>query len=306
MKPAIILFFSFLVHPCFAQNEMSGIVFGSTSGQPVAYATIRSALTQMAIDTDEGGAFNIVANKYDTLIISCIGYKEKRVSLYFLNSIDTIYLEESPVTLDEIIVEDAETMVLGILDKKFGSSRVGGAYAERSEIVTLIEIPDHVRHYRVKEVFIKARRFDESNPIRLHLYSVNDHGLPDEELLKESTIIKKENFDKKTGVITVDIRKQNILLGEESFFVGIQWITDNEVKWPTGPEIIQTKKVPRILSYYRSTNPLCNECWNAYNHRSIVLYPDGKKPGYGGPLKGNPLNMCASAEIELIEIDDIE
>lgn len=298
MRSITIFLFCFLVQPALAQYELSGIIINQTTRQPVPYATIRSVQTGVVVDSDEKGVFRITAFKQDTLVIRCIGYKEKRILSDSRTGGDTIYMEENPVMLDEVFVGRSETRIFGILNKKFGSSRVGGSSAERSEIVTLIEIPDSARLFRINKVFIKARRFDRDNPIRLRIYSINADGLPGEELLKESVIISKNNFDRKKQVILVDVQKQNILLRGESFFVGIQWITEKRVKWPTGPEIIQTTQVSKILSYYRDANQTCNECWYANNFQSIIFYPEGKKPGIGGPMKGNPLNACAAAEIE--------
>lgn len=296
MKAIIFLSFSLCPFSIFAQTVIRGTLC-SQKLEAIPYVSIQLLDKKIGTDADIGGRFELTCWPDDSLLITCIGYRDTIVSAGYFTTNDTLFLSQNAYTLDEIVLGKSVIQTDGIADKKFASSVVSGTLKERLEVVTKIEIPQKLKKFRINRIFIKARKFDGNNPIRLHIYSINDQGMPEDELLKQSVILTKNNFRK--GLITVDVTEQNINLDGASFFVGIQWITDKSVKWPTGPEIVQTLKEPRILSYYRSTSH--DNYWYSYNFNSMVIYPDDRSTGIRGSINGNPLNMCASAEIEIYQ-----
>ncbi|MEO7314043.1 MAG: carboxypeptidase-like regulatory domain-containing protein [Ginsengibacter sp.] len=298
------LLLSFLLLPSlssFTQGVfIKGVIYSKGGKLPVSYATIQLSGTKNIIDSDENGYFEIFANsEKDSLLITCIGFKSYTIPVRYFKDTDSVFLEENFLKMDEVHIKNPVLKTFGIVNEKMGSSRIGGTSAGRSELTTLIEIPTSIESYYISKVFIRGKRFREENPVRLHIYAVNENGLPGEELLKKQVIIAKQFFDTKNNIITIDVKDQNILLENVSFFVGIEWITSIKVKFGTGPEIIQTDKASKLLSYYRPF-PGYNNSWYAHYSKNggLLIYENGELPGIvTSPTKGNPLNMCASAEI---------
>lgn len=290
-------FFFTFYHYSFAQEILiKCTIFSNESHLFIPYATVQIVNKRNTIDANEKGYFEITANKEDSLIISCIGFEKLIMPVNNVQNADSLFLIESFLRLDEVIIKNPTVFTFGIVNEKQGSSRSGGSQAERSEMTTLIEIPKTIESYRISKVFIKGKDFKEENPVRLHIYTVKENGLPGEELLKKEIILSKGEND--TKIITIDVKDQNIILEKASFFVGVQWMTSTKVKLFTGPEIIQTYKVSKVLSYYRPC-PNIEDCWYISYPNKVLLFLNGKLPAIGTPpSKGNPLNMCASAEIE--------
>ena len=277
---------------------IKGTVLSNENNQFIPYATAQIINTQNIVDGDESGYFEITANKDDSLLISCIGFEQLIIPVSYFKDKNSIVLKENYLKMDDVIVKNPVSYTFGIVNEKMGSSRSGGSEAARSELTTLIEIPKPIESYRISKVFIKGKKFEEENSIRLHIYAVNENGLPGEELLKKPMIIKKEEFNNNNKIITIDVKDQNIILENASFFIGVQWMTSVKVKPFIGPEIIQTYKESKILSYYRQTT-FNKNYWQVQYKDAILVFVDGKLPAKGTrPSKGNPLNMCASAEIE--------
>lgn len=299
---SIFLFFFLTSLSSFDQgNLIKGFICSNKEKLSVPYASIQLTGTLTIVDCDENGYFEITSkDESDSLTITCIGYKDLTIPVNYFKKVDSVFLEENFVKMDEVHIKNPVLKTFGIVNEKMGSSRIGGTYAERSELTTLIEIPTSIESYYISKVFIRGKRFREENPVRLHLYAVNENGLPGDELLKKQVIIAKQAFDTKSNIITIDVKDQNILLENVSFFVGIEWITSTKVKFGTGPEIIQTNKVSKLLSYYRPIKGFNNSWYSDYSkYGGLIIYENGKLPGIvTGPVKGNPLNMCASAEIE--------
>lgn len=299
MKYALTLNIFFLsFFGCFAQtNLIKGFIFSEKEHEVISFATVQIIGTSVILDADEKGYFEINAGRADdSLRITSIGYESSIVSVDYFKKADTVYLNAKYLQMDEVVIKNSDIRNFGILNEKMGSSSTGGSEAERSELTTLIEIPQEIEFYRISKIFIKGKRFSSENPIRLHIYTVDKNGLPGEELLKKPVIITDEQFGK-DNIITIEVKDQNIILENVSFFVGVQWMSSLRVKLFTGPEIIQTFKVPEIFSYYRSKLTTKNYWYTRYKN-SIQVFVDGRLPSIGVPGKGNPLNMCASADVE--------
>ncbi|HEX2847798.1 MAG TPA: TonB-dependent receptor [Chitinophagaceae bacterium] len=86
----------------FAQNTVHGKVTSST-GDPVAGASVVVKGTSVGTTTDEGGNYSISANKGAVLVISSINYDTKEVAVGNSNTID-LQLSPSGGSLGEVVV----------------------------------------------------------------------------------------------------------------------------------------------------------------------------------------------------------
>jgi len=286
-----VLGFIFFISSKGQQISISSNVFDRDSKICIPFVSVQVSNTLRFRDTDEKGFFEIMGNSSDTLIISCIGYESTRLPLSQIRLNDSCFLIKKIITLHEIVSSKPSSKIFGILNEKQGRSCSGGSEAERTEIATLIEIPDSIKMYKVSKIFIKGRDFKESNPVRVHIYGVDNNGLPGNELLIKEIIIK--NYEDNNKTISIDVKDQGIFLGQTSFFVGIQWITSQKVKLFTGPEIFETFKVKKLLTYRRALSLNGNK-WYGWYKTSFISYPNNNPPP-----DDTPINVLASAEIEI-------
>jgi hypothetical protein len=160
-------------------------------------------------------------------------------------------------------------------------------------VATLIEVPETVGFYRISKILIKGRDFGSNNPLRLHIYAVDSNGLPGKTLLSRDIVITSKE-DKK-NINTVELKDQNIFIEEGSFFVGLQWLGTQKQRTFIGPELYETFRKDKLFTYRRNLGRN-NDKWYGWYDKSIVFFPGGVVPE-----KAVPINVVASAEIEVFE-----
>lgn len=147
----------------------------------------------------------------------------------------------------------------------------------------------------------KQTRSSADMPLRLHIYSVGENGLPDKELLKQQIVISENEH--KDGVISINVKNQNIFIEKASFFIGLQFIRVGNIDIPKGRKndigIGETSRIAKRLSFHRGR--VFNYQWYSYNETGVLIPSNivGGKATIPIPLKGNPCNLLASAEIEV-------
>jgi len=132
MKNGITLLFLFSSFCFSAQLNYQGTVKDSKTKQPIPFCGIAFKGKAQGCISNEEGVFQLNSqNKTDTLLISCIGYKRKRLALNaFLND-PVIFLEVSEFNLEEVVIYDKddflyeifETCRKKIVDSKLNTSK---------------------------------------------------------------------------------------------------------------------------------------------------------------------------------------
>lgn len=119
----------------YGQQTVTSTLLDLNTEQPIAFATIQFNYKSGVISNDNG-EFNMTIKRSvkltDSLMISCLGYEEKRIALLnFDNS--NIYLTPKTVDLSEILVTNKNYTIDEILDKiKDGlSTNYDFGYAKR-------------------------------------------------------------------------------------------------------------------------------------------------------------------------------
>ncbi|MCX7954575.1 MAG: carboxypeptidase-like regulatory domain-containing protein [Bacteroidales bacterium] len=89
------------------KNKVKGIVISQKEKKPVALANVRIKDTPFGTSTDDKGKFEFsFPNRHlkDTLLITCLGYKDEYIPISSLNLKEVIYveLEDSLILLSEI------------------------------------------------------------------------------------------------------------------------------------------------------------------------------------------------------------
>jgi len=257
MKLKFIVFILFIVlalnNFVHAQSGIKGLVRDEMTLNPVEFATIVIQNRDVGVYSSVNGNFSIDRYKYndmDSLVISSIGYKTKKIGIRSteLGSI-SILLKPLVLDLDEVTVKSKrirryKNKKLGVNKNKTNdsfSSRISSTY----EFAVLIPNDKGYDGF-FKSIEIYITQFDHNeDPFRLNLYSLDTIcKCPGESLLRSSQYIKKAE----KGWNSISIEDQLINLPGNGFFISyerlslnsnpklkaqhhsIGWIKDDDVK----------------------------------------------------------------------------
>jgi hypothetical protein len=284
--------------------NLKGRIYDFTTKSPIPFASIQIKKQKLFLDTDQNGNYNIDLDLKDSVVISCVGYYDIVLSVNKVIDKDSIFLKEKFEELEAVTVINKQSNIVGIIDEKQQRSHFGENGSDRYEMGTLIESHLSSRPYRINKILVKQKNFNFDAPFQIHLYSVNKQNMPDKELLKNQIIVANPNIV--DGKIVVDIKNQNLIYDEGSFFISIQFLTSIKVNAKKGIDygIGETYKIDKPLTYRRLLY-LENYRWfNEYENCVVfpsndmeiekIIFWDGRK----NKNFGRPINMLVSAEIQ--------
>ena len=114
-----VLFILFIAKSFQAQESISAKLIDSTTQNPIPYVTISFNKTSGVI-TNENGDFLLYLNKKvettDSLFISCLGYKNKRIGLEKFND-SIIVLSNKSIELKEVLLSNENYSIEEIIEK---------------------------------------------------------------------------------------------------------------------------------------------------------------------------------------------
>ena len=295
MYKVITTFFSFFIvfNSQSQVIEIKKTISDSKTKITIAYATIQILNSQKYLDADFNGKFNLLVDNNDSIEISCIGFEKTKFKVSDILKRDTLYIKNISKTMETVYIGKFEKKIIGTVNEKSNTSSTGGNIAARTEFAMLIDVPTDIKAYRISKIYIKGKKFKEENPVRLHIYDTDINGLPGKELLNKERIITNNDADGKT--VTIDLLDQEIILKKSTFFVSIQWITSDKVKIFTGPEIYETYKNSKQLTFRRQQNIKNNTWCGNFKKNMMIFYPSVN------PENDTPVNIMTSAEIEILE-----
>ncbi|MEI7585481.1 carboxypeptidase-like regulatory domain-containing protein [Runella sp.] len=244
MKLIVVYFISLL--PVFSQKKLSGQVISQQKGVSIPFAIITDEHRKWGISSNENGQFIIEnSNLGDTLFVSCLGFFDTRLPVSQWKEPMKIILQEKPINLPEIIVENnRKKHQLWLGSKQETTTLVTGQFT----YATIQEMALLVPNYTQSEGFIQKVGYwiggvgKHKTPFRIRIYK-NEKGMPGDDLLQENLVVharsRKSWFD-------VDISKYNISIPENGFFVAMEWINSNNPKY--GYDVIWPNK--KVITYY--------------------------------------------------------
>ncbi len=292
-----------LAQLCYGQQEnISGTVYSAAGKKAISYATIHTALSRKYFDTDEHGRFSLSLSLNDTVTFSCIGFRSYSIAVKDFDKIkDGVFLEDVVYSLPDVIVSNDPPLMIGIGTLAQTRSFAGADMSDSYEIATLMEAPV-AKSFRVNRIYFKQKNYSPERKLRLHLYTVDENGAPGTEILKQQVVLSEKNFEK--GELLIDVTDQNIIIEAKHFFVGLQWITITNAAIPKGIKndigIAETTRTDKRLTFRRGN--MLDHTWYAQYESGIYIPVDAK--GTKGvspiPLRGNPVNILASAEITIL------
>ncbi|HVZ57696.1 MAG TPA: TonB-dependent receptor plug domain-containing protein [Chitinophagaceae bacterium] len=146
-----------------------GQVRDAASGQPVAGATIRLEPGGWSTSSNDAGTFLLPPDRGDTLVISCIGYGSRRLSLAdFHADRGLVELTPSPVYLREVVLgndqagPERQVSRLDIATRNLSNSQ------EALQIIPGVFIGQHQGGGKAEQIFLRGFDCDHGTDIALY------------------------------------------------------------------------------------------------------------------------------------------
>lgn len=271
-----------------SQANVELCVVDDSTHEPLPYATVHFTNKNEGFYCDKQGKLKLSAAIGDTIVVTYTGYVEGKVTKFPETTL-VVRLQRKTYSLPEFIVktyhEKGKPKEVGY-HKKPKSFFMGSQMM--LEFAVKLELPDDTTQYKIHEIILPIRRMNNINRLRIHLYSMNENGLPGDELLKSDITLTDENSDemKKNG--RFDVSGQNIIVSSKYVFVGVEWITEIKAsRVYMGPSVKFTDAVKEPYTYYRTTK-YYNDKWQT----NVYISPYIKK-GYSE-------NLVAGLKIQAI------
>lgn len=293
--------FLLLVTKSFSQKVNVFFEVKSNTNDPIPFATLSLLGEKKEYVCNLRGQFAGVANFQDSFLATSVGFIDSIFHVKTLQNNSIVMLRRKLTTINEVVIRNGKKQFLGNLKIKQTRSILGGNTSSPSfEIVRLVKADIH-SEFKVLKVSFRQKRFCDSMPIMIHIYSVNDDGLPGEDMLiKSPFIVSPEMY--KNGIITIDIQDADVILKNENFFIGAQFFYPFDaklVKKDVG--IGETNKDLTGLTYRRAS--VFKKRWYAEYTNGFVI-PKQNQFEEERYLENNtsvlePINLITEVEIEL-------
>jgi hypothetical protein len=182
MNKFLFLFF-FSSFYTFSQNKVEKYLFDLDTKEPLKAATINNSKNNTI--TNDDGHF-IFYSENDSIVIRMMGYNELQTTFKELGrSQDTIYLRQSPIILDEIILQDYKRLVFkiyGNIQKNYAHTAHVDAFFLRcilkknDSIILLEDVSGEIKRnsmFTSKEVTDLNFEFNLLNQRKIGVFSKN-------------------------------------------------------------------------------------------------------------------------------------
>lgn len=207
----------------FAQSEIKGTVADAETGDSIPYANVYLKNHLVGVTAFRDGSFILKVDTLyqDSLVISCIGYKSKKVYLPQLVNRGQIEikLEPSQEELAEVMVQPRKLKSLEVGLAKRRSQHDLGATAKRP-YARYLENTYHLDGFiSTVSVYVTTRGIPTA-PFRINILAVDEvTGAPSEPLSSKDFIVQAKEGNE---WVTIDVSKELISFPPFGFFVSIQ------------------------------------------------------------------------------------
>ncbi len=222
----IILSILLITTHLFAQQ--CGVISDKKTKEGIAYSSIIIINKSNGLITDEKGKYclDIQKNAVDSILISALGYENQRMTFSQFAKLDTIYLKEKRVVLNEVVVKKnkLKTKRLGPFHKKLMIVTYAFNQNSKNILVTKIDNEEQLNgtistlHYRLsphKSDIAKKYR------LRCRIFKNGENDNPTIDILNKNVTIDIDPTDK---FVEVNIDSLYVPFKETSIWIGIQTI----------------------------------------------------------------------------------
>lgn len=254
MKYYLLIFFLLQI-TCYGSHAqdilIKGIVADSLTKEPIPYVNIGFPGANFGTVSKENGIFTLQnipeAFKGKSLVLSHIGYTKKNASWSGMNSLDTIFLQQTEFKLGEVLVQAKKTKTrkLGI---RTHSPFLWGTTQNRNgdmvELAQRINSPDQETLLRSANIYLRSV-YGDSAIVRINFYKDSGHG-PGKRLVHQQILEKRIIHE---GWQSFNLTPYNILL-EKDFYISFEFLplTDNPVVVTTGAKVFRGNGYARTSS----------------------------------------------------------
>jgi len=197
--------------------QITGQVIDSATGNPISFVNIYIKNTSIGSTTDLKGYFKIQnSNPKDTLVISCLGYKNKIV---IADSHNLIKLKEDEIELEEEIIlpfrDDKKASIIGY--KKYRKNRpfFNNAFYSLANYYGPYE---QYASTPFLEGFSMITNNLNKTPalLKINIVKANQEGYPGKERLSDEIFLEVENG---VNEINIDLKGKNVLMPKNGLFI---------------------------------------------------------------------------------------
>lgn len=220
------------------EKVISGQIIHLENNDPIPYVNIGIKNESVGTVSDKNGLFELFldekTHKNDTIIISHVGFKSKKINVATLKpSKNIITLEPESIELEEVVISSKKTT---LKNKKLGRT-ITGLGLMHANFYTAAEknVDDRLskekgvrikinKNCHLKDLNFKITTNDfKSLKFRVNFYKI-ENGLPTDLIVFENIVFEiKDNF---LGWFKVDLEEYDIFLTEDlgEIAVAIQWV----------------------------------------------------------------------------------
>jgi len=226
--------------------QLKSVIIDSETKEKVPYVNIWVENENIGTTSNEIGEFSIDTSIGKFLILSSLGYENKRIEISTIS--DIILLQPKLTELDEVVlssIKKQNEIVIG----KFNDSDIGYYYAslDKPEMKARF-FPFDSTYY--KTPYLKKLKFRIYSEIRnakfnIRLYSIGNDGKPKNPIYEKNII---GTVKKGTNNVELDLSNLEIIFPETGFFISYEWliIKDNAYK-TTFPIKDSKKRIEKIM-----------------------------------------------------------
>ena len=215
-----------------SQRLVHGCVIDKSTSLPLPYANVGIIGKNQGTLSNLEGWFSIAldqSNSSDSVTVSMLGYKSQSIAVKLIDEDSvTIRLEEAPLLLDDVVIKARKNFrkqhIGWMTQIKDGTlptdtSKVGAS------AVMLMETkgaPFVLDYFLLRITYNNKDTFK----LRLRVYEVDQEtGGPGKDILGRQIFLTGQ---KRIGWAKVDLRSLKVVIPNQKFFIGVEWIETRE------------------------------------------------------------------------------
>lgn len=223
-----------MIQISFAQTSIKGTVIDKKTNEPIPFSSVGIIGKTMGTVSNENGYFELVLkeiNETDSLKISAIGYQSKSYTVKQAKNFtaEKIYLNESAVLLNEVVIKPSKTITKVLGNKNYNKNiscsfqGVDNNYKGVQAAIKANNKKGRVVWIENFNFFISKNDAADSAMFRLNFYKEDKNGMPGENILHQPIVFKTKV---ERGEVSVDLKKYNINTNDD-FFISLECLSDN-------------------------------------------------------------------------------
>jgi hypothetical protein len=262
----VLLLLCLIITDVAAQLPLQGQVVDNQSGAAVSYATVGLLHQGYITNADSKGLYKLmVLSSADTLLVSCVGYQEKRVPVAIVTTTPIISLEPKVQVLRPVIIQKLrQQMVLNSFSRSWDFTLV--TMGLQLQVAQHLQAPREGSLLRSVQIGTGHSIFDpERSRFRIRIYDIDSLSKgPGKDLCHEAIEVQAS-----TRNVTVDLTPYSIVVPNRDFFVAVEWLRIEE-----NEEVVHSKGEDGKETTHRHYNPSIRmreeaepglECWSLLN-----------------------------------------